>query len=377
MSGKIKVGLVTFHNTSNYGAALQAYATFSALKKQGYDAEIIDYSNKYRDKKYSIFFRIIDQLTAGNILQAIKMMVVSPGIYIRNLQFKSFYRHYYKVSKNKYRNSPQAIKDLKDYDVVVAGSDQIWSYKNNNYDYNYLLEFVPDNIRKISYASSFGLTEIPDQLKHKYKTLLSRMDFVSVREKTGVGIVSDLIGKTPYLALDPVLLHTSKFWSDMASEITFKPKSYDLYYMNDISHRNHPIFSNDMNISKFPKISIGSFKISDFFDTTTHIRNHTGPNSFLSYIMNARVVYTTSFHALVFCLIFNVQFYVFLSGDEGRDSRLIQILKTFNLEDRAIFKNKPYELINKSINFSNFNNSWPLLREECKQFLKNSIIEKT
>ena len=377
MLGKIKVGIITFHNTSNYGAALQAYATFSALKEQGYDAEIIDYSNKYRDKKYSILYRITDQLTAGNLLQAIKTMVASPGIYGRNFQFKSFYRQFYKVSKNKYRNSPQPVIDAKDYDVVIAGSDQIWSYKNNNYDYNFLLEFVPNNIRKISYASSFGLTEIPDQLKHKYKTLLSRMDFISVRERTGVDIVSDLIGKTPYLAIDPVLLHSRKFWSNMASKIKFKPQSYDLYYMNDNSYRNHPIFANDMNISKFPKVSIGSFKMSDFINITTHIRNHTGPNSFLSYIMNARVVYTTSFHALVFCLIFNVQFYVFLSGDKGRDSRLLQILTTFNLVDRAIVKDKANELINKSIDFTNFNNRWPLMREECKQFLKNAINEQT
>ena len=44
----MKIGILTFHRTTNYGAALQAYALQQTLIGQGHDAEIIDYNCKRR-----------------------------------------------------------------------------------------------------------------------------------------------------------------------------------------------------------------------------------------------------------------------------------------------------------------------------------------
>lgn len=38
-----KVGIITIVRVNDYGKELQVYATQEALRKQGYDAEIIDY----------------------------------------------------------------------------------------------------------------------------------------------------------------------------------------------------------------------------------------------------------------------------------------------------------------------------------------------
>ena len=39
----MKTGIITFHDTTNYGANLQAYSLFKAIKSLGYDCEIINY----------------------------------------------------------------------------------------------------------------------------------------------------------------------------------------------------------------------------------------------------------------------------------------------------------------------------------------------
>ncbi len=41
----MKVGILTFQNANNYGAALQAFALCSTVRKLGYSAELIDYKN--------------------------------------------------------------------------------------------------------------------------------------------------------------------------------------------------------------------------------------------------------------------------------------------------------------------------------------------
>ncbi|MCM0343634.1 polysaccharide pyruvyl transferase family protein [Bacteroides fragilis] len=38
----MKIGIVTFHRATNYGAILQAYALVSYLKSLGHEAEFID-----------------------------------------------------------------------------------------------------------------------------------------------------------------------------------------------------------------------------------------------------------------------------------------------------------------------------------------------
>ena len=46
-----KVGIITIVNVNNYGAELQAFATFRKLQLMGYNAEIINYLY-YKDWRY-------------------------------------------------------------------------------------------------------------------------------------------------------------------------------------------------------------------------------------------------------------------------------------------------------------------------------------
>ena len=366
------VGIITFHNTSNYGASLQTFAILHLFKKLGFTAEIIDYSNIRRDKVYSPIYRLLKPLKQKKFIKFLGIFLALPGIIRRNKEFVNFYRKNIQSSRIKYSNYDNLNINELIYDVVVAGSDQIWNYNHNGNDLNYLLDFIPDHIKKISYASSFGLSKIPNDLKSKYIQLLNRFNYLSVREEMGVDIVYNLIGKKPYLALDPVLTHDISFWTEFAADIKLKKKSFDLYYLNDNNFRKSPIFDLKKNL-KIKKICLGSFKIKDIFDFSFFIRNYQGPEYFLSYIKNARTVYTSSFHAVCFCLIFNTPFYFFPSGMKGKDSRIIHLLIKFNLLNRIIDKDSIFLDKAEKIDFSYFNSKWPQWLKESREFILKSI----
>ena len=53
----MKIGIITIHNSPNYGACLQSFALYKFLEQQGYSTEIIDLHRPYHDdyvvsKKY-------------------------------------------------------------------------------------------------------------------------------------------------------------------------------------------------------------------------------------------------------------------------------------------------------------------------------------
>ena len=259
---------------------------------------------------------------------------------------------------------------LQSIGLFLSGSDQIWSYLNNGNDFSYLLDFVSDGTNKASYASSFGLADIPSDLLECYRHNLNNIKHLSTRERTGVGLIKEITGREAFLALDPVLLHPKVFWESLAenSIAGHKEDKFDLIYINDNSFRSCSIFEKSLD----NVVCIGSFKITDVFSHTFSFKNHEGPIEFISYIKNANCVYTTSFHAVVFSMIFNTPFYVFLTGDAGRDSRLLQILGEFDLLDRAI-SNKEDCGGGFEPDFTKFNTDWGSRRLECLNFLRQAV----
>ena len=43
----MKIGILTFHDTHNFGACLQAYALSEVLRRWGHEVEFINYHNDY------------------------------------------------------------------------------------------------------------------------------------------------------------------------------------------------------------------------------------------------------------------------------------------------------------------------------------------
>lgn len=374
LGGGMKVGILTFHNTSNYGAALQALATVEAINALGVNAEIIDYVSKARGGRYGAFNRVMSHIKSRSVSAAIKSACLSPGVYIRNRSFQAFYDRYLSVSQVRYSGWSELSKTTSLYDCFVAGSDQIWSYKNNGGDLAYLLDFVPADTKTLSYASSFGVGAIPAVFRKNYETSLRKINKISVREKEGAKLVTSLTGRDAEVVVDPVLLLSQEYWESIASPCVMEKGSFDLLYVNNLRAREFEWNFGD-SVPQLPVVSLGTFKINDLWRKNVYVKAGEGPRQFLSYIRNARLVYTTSYHAVLFCLIFNVPFYVFLSGDEGRDSRIQNVLEEYGLSARAVTTMKQDIIPKEEVDFSYFNAAWSQKKEQSYSFIKRALFE--
>lgn len=377
-----KIGVITILNVNNYGAELQAFALIKKLNDLGYDAEIINYLF-YKNPKFiktkkskpivrlgikkafkELFYPIINKvLSARNIKKRNN----------REIKFLRFHKRFTKLSKT--YNSINSLYDDQsmDYDVYIAGSDQIW----NPFTYTnlepYFLMFAPKNVKKISYASSFGVDEIPTKYENIYKRMLSNLDNISVREDTGTTIVEKITGEKINWVLDPTLLLTKNEWLDYSKKPDISEPYLLLYVLNDSKY----IQNLSDKISKklgLKIIRICKEAVSE--DKRDHILNITdaGPQEFLGWFLNADYILTTSFHGTCFSINFNIPFKSIFYINKKNNSRQLSILKEFDLTDQILFEGDSLSTESlKKINFESVNKRLNLKRHDSVNFLTKSI----
>lgn len=76
----MKVSIITYHDEDNYGATLQAYATYRAVKELGYTPEIINLHMAHHE---SLFTKIIFSLKRYRFNRFREKFFINPQI--RNL----------------------------------------------------------------------------------------------------------------------------------------------------------------------------------------------------------------------------------------------------------------------------------------------------
>ena len=145
----MKIGIVTFHNTTNYGAIYQTYALQKFLSKY-VENEVVDYNNCILKKRYSI-----NPFNSNNYKDFLKKILYFYENFINKKNFCIFKNKNIRISKAKY--DEKNIKNADDrYDCFIAGSDQIWNFKLNGNDDNYFTLFTSSEKKRNSYAASFG-----------------------------------------------------------------------------------------------------------------------------------------------------------------------------------------------------------------------------
>lgn len=220
---------------------------------------------------------------------------------------------------------PSDISDR--YDYFVSGSDQVW---NPHYDFVAgkcdFLEFARDN-QKISYAASFGVSEIPSERKTEYAEYLKTFKAISVREKQGSKIVEELADRKATVVLDPTLLLDEIEWKKVEKKPAFCPKKkYVLVYaLGDKS--NH--FKEKIKQLK---------EEYEIFDARSLQKNGkelpVGPSEFVYSIRNAEEVLTDSFHATVFSIIFHKKFVTFNRPGLNMNSRIESLAELVGIVNR-------------------------------------------
>ena len=280
----MKIALLSFHNAANYGAALQAYALQHALEQVGHSCEYINYLNHERRYHYNVSYLFWGAIKKGQVFTAAKYMAGAPFLLARKRKFKRFYKKYLHVTKAVFKNSQQAAALNPKYDRFIVGSDQVWNPSNNGNDTAFLLDFVKDPRKKISYSSSFGLSKLTQDLKDRYRPCFSTFHALSVREKIGQRIVEDLIGRTPELVLDPVMLLTSDEWRILSSSVKESRERYIFIYTNrerqvvDFLKTGYQLCGRKMyKLSRYTKLK-------DFINPSVRVKYWMSPLEFVNII---------------------------------------------------------------------------------------------
>ena len=252
------------------------------------------------------------------------------------------------------------------YDYYIVGSDQIWNpFHGKLRDLDLL--YCIDPSKRISYAASIGIDEIPENFKEKTKRELLKFKSISLREEKGKELVEELTGREDIkVVLDPTMLLTDEEWSKLAK----KPKQLktEKYILNYFLGKLSP--ERDKEIKRIAKkygceiINILD-KEGPFYET--------GPSEFLYLEKNAFLICTDSFHSSVFSILFNRPFIIFNREDAqvSMNSRLDTLINTFKLENRT-FENKITEA---NLNHD-YTNAYKILEEKRKEahaFLESSL----
>ena len=89
------------------------------------------------------------------------------GIKDRMQAFDSFIKSQIRFS-NPIKDRKQLREQSLKYSTIIVGSDQLWLPENIEEDY-YTLSWVQKGIKKVSYATSFGVSAIPRMTRKKTK----------------------------------------------------------------------------------------------------------------------------------------------------------------------------------------------------------------
>ena len=346
------VGLLTLDSRIyNYGGFLQEMALQDAINSLGYECEIIDYEvsqefNTFRLKrgiKNFSFDKIKKKLTKEKTI--LLSNPVSDLITKRKRAFDKYRAHNLVLSKKMSYSDLHSI-DL-NYEQLVCGSDQIW-----NPDYNipaFFLNFGRKDCRKIIYAASIGKGQLSCLEKKTYSKLLEFPDYISVREDSAQKLISSITEKNVELVLDPTLLHQQEYWMKKADDSSLNHRNYIFcYFLNltdeKVKSANDFAKKNNCEVIAIPYLHNEVEKYTEKLEGK--LLSEVNPADFLNLIRNAEAVITDSFHATVFSIIFQKDFWCFgrNAGTYNMNTRLHTLLGYVEMQDRLI---EPDDLKNK------------------------------
>ena len=376
----MRIGIITILKVNNYGAELQAYATQAALRRLGYDAEIIDYLF-YKNpghiptaKSAPLFKFPLKKRLAERLYPIIAKMRSSgngDAAKRRAGRFASFHERNTSMSAT-YRTIDDLYGAKLDYDVYLTGSDQVWNPGIYSSVDPYFLGFAPEGCRRVAYAASFGVSSIPEDAREYYGSRLKRYDAIGVREKGAVEMVRGLSGREAQWVLDPTLLLTSDQWARVASPVGADQPYILIYELTPCPYIRR--LAEHISASKGWKI-VRVCKSAAIEDKDGKIDNITdaGPAEFIGLFARAGYVVTNSFHGTAFALNFGRQFYTVLPLRKQNNSRQRSLLELFGLTSRLLVEGDELPDVAREVDYKAVDALLDSERAKSLKFLKGAI----
>ncbi len=364
---KLKIGILTFHYAINYGAVLQTYALKTTLCKLGHEVHVIHYVNSKMFAEASPFFVPHGVGVVARVIHAVRL----PMHIKTSIKFKKYVVENLDLSGDIISTSEDLRKLSKYYDKIITGSDQVFNYIGTGEDFNFYLEFIDDNRKKIAYAPSFGLSLIDETHKMRVKKCLDEIQFLTVREQVGQDIIRSLTGRKVPTVCDPTFLLETSEWKAAKKNFAVKKPYVLVYSIGSIWLENaawklaNEIGAEVINVNRaLPSGVKGKAKTAYAPD----------PAEFLSLIDNAMCVVTNSFHGTALSVLLQKDVYVALnnySNSAATNNRFSTLLGNLGLSDRIFNPDMPPRY--SPIDFAVVNKTIMVWREESLTILKQAL----
>ena len=355
---KTRIGICTFHYAVNPGSTWQAYALYKTIASLGPDLDVrlVNYQET-RYRGWMMTFKL-KWPPIHIVYQLYKITSY--------LRYQRFWNCIGGLGK---RMDDETIQNLEGYDVIVAGSDQIWNLELTGRNLNFFIPFCK-GAKKISYAASIGGKDFPEEDKVVVARYLRNFSHLSVREPEAQVAIEQLIGRKPELVLDPSLLLQKSNYEKIAWKPRVK-KDYILLHIVNINSEVIP-FARRFAEAKGLQIVECHGHIEKKYKDDKILRRP-DPRKWLGYLMNAKYVFTDSFHGCAFCIICHVPFYVRISSaNTGMSSRIYNILGRYGLNDR-LFEDENAMFALGNIDFSRSDAMLQKDREQSISYLKKAL----
>ena len=349
----MKIGILTYHRAHNYGALLQAIAMRAVLIKMGHDVTYIDYWPGYHKNKYEVFS--MRKLKIGKLDYLINLsrnyQVLRKRINTFNADIENYIQPY--------------CNDDTQFDAIIYGSDQIWRKQSelNDFDYVYFAAGPYNSSLHIAFAASMGNVDLSQcaRLKDYWKNFSS----IGVREEDLLDCVRNY-GLQAELNCDPTMLLAPTEWDEILNTQRIVQEEYVLYY--------------SLNKKAFNRRAIERYalerglRLIEICGGAEAEKNDVYPcaniKQFVSFIKYADTVFASSFHGLVFSLLYHRKVFVsnqtntmrlkLLLGRLGLDFLFVPPLCNSFPDIRAIYSKETDIAVNN-------------LKSESLEYLKNSL----
>ena len=346
----MKIGILTFHWATNYGAVLQAFCLQEYLSRKGHNVWIIN----YRPDQY--VFSWLRIAKNPGMLKKFSNILANWNKEKRLATFRDSFLNL----TSRYSSVNELKEYIKDFDVLISGSDQVLNPSftltgdNGNPSSVYWLGIGEINTRKIGYSVSFGCEHYPQVAADIAKQWVNGLDAIGVREDTGLQILNQLgYNGMKKLLPDPTLLLGKDLFEKLGISIPSKKGDYTCVYM-----LRHDV-----------KIPGKVYYIDEK-------RHPLSMEQWLRMIVNAKYLVTNSYHGMIMALMAHVPFAVLLETGRGSgmNDRFHTLLGRLNLDDRAVMSiEEALNVLYKSISFDEIEIDIEKYRVEGEEFLNEFL----
>ena len=315
---KVKVGIVTIVDRGNYGNRLQNYALNYTLHFLGFDT--VTFNDPIQVPHTVLYW----------MKQEIKRVLG-----VRNGHILRRHRCFEKLNNRHLQWQDYHLAS--DCDYVVLGSDQIWSpdfwFVREVLDFYFGTFAEPQ--KRIAYAASIGVDQIPKELEDKYIQELSALKSISVRETQGAQIIQNLTGRSVPVVLDPTMLLTEQAWTALEKKPNYRVKKQFLltYFLGKLSAERQAFIQNIADKYDLQWIALDS----EWVDEPQNLAHYmTTPDEFIWLVHHCQLMLTDSFHGSVFSILFDKPFRCFEREENGMEemgSRMDTLFGKFGIDD--------------------------------------------